>query len=477
MRVYLFRLKTLVLIISGLRVCSASGAGAPAPIICTDSGRAAVELTVYNNNLGLVKDVRAVKLPQGSGELRFMDVASEIMPVTVRAVSITHPGDFTVLEQNYEYDLMNAQKLLDKYVGKKIKIVDVTEYKDKKQELEAILLSNNDGQIYKINDQIYLGYPGHTVLPSLPGDLIARPTLAWLFECKRPAEHRIEISYLTAGINWTADYIMVLNKDDTRSDLNGWVSIDNRSGATYTEAKITLVAGKIHTAESQLRKQGLRRAADVMAMAAEPQFEEKEFFEYHIYNLQRPATVKNNQTKQIHLLQAADIAVEKELLTGSFNTGYGPRQYEATRKQPVDVFVRMKNNNLGIPLPAGVVRVYKNDEIGSRQLIGEDRIEHTPKDEEIKLKIGEAFDIIAERTQKSYNEIGSRAYEAAWEISLRNHKKERVKIGVVEKVGGDWKIVSKSHPYTAVDAFTIRFDVSVPAGEEVKVTYKVRTQM
>jgi hypothetical protein len=223
----------------------------------------------------------------------------------------------------------------------------------------------------------------------------------------------------------------------------------------------------------------IKRQSKALMADAAPQFQETEFFEYHVYNLQRPATVKNNQTKQIQLLQAPDFEITKELLTGSFNAAGGGRQYDGMKKQPVEVFVKFKNsekNSLGMPFPAGIIRVYKKDAGGSQQFVGEDRIEHTPKNEDVKLKIGEAFDIVAERVQKSYNEIGSRAYEAEWEITIKNHKKNAVTIGVVEKLNGDWKIVAKSQPYEKVDAFTIRFNANVPAEGETKVSYQVKVQ-
>ena len=258
-----------------------------------------VEVTVYNSNLGLIKDTREVRLPLGEGELRFMDVASFIMPVTVRARSLNHQDDFVVLEQNYEYDLMNADKLLDKYVGKKIKIVDWNEFADRKDTVEAILLSNNKGQIYKVNDEIYLGHPGYKVLPEIPENLIAKPTLTWLYENDQRRAHQLEVLYLTSNINWVADYVIVLNEDDTLTDLSGWVTLDNKSGAAYQDARLKLVAGEVHRVTRGIFREGLPHIDTVASGAA---FQEKAFFEYHIYDLQRKTTIKNNQTKQVSLL-------------------------------------------------------------------------------------------------------------------------------------------------------------------------------
>lgn len=442
----------------------------------TSQDQVAVELTVYNNGLGLVKDVRETKLGKGEGELRFMDVAEHIRPVTVQAKSLNDPDGFAVLEQNFEYDLISYNKLLDKYVGKKIKIIDRNQYQDRKDVIEATLLSNNKGQVYRIGDEIYLGHPGIRVLPKLPEDLIAKPTLTWLYSSGSDKPHKLEVSYLTDNIAWKADYVVALNKDDDKADISGWVTIDNKSGAAYRKARLKLVAGEVHRVVP----------ATVERMAGSPQFamrekrkqfEEKAFFEYHIYDLQRKTTIKNNQTKQIRLLEARDVRAEKELLVHGVKTWFSRQYREKLPKQPVNVYVKFKNskeNNLGMPLPAGIMRLYKDDEDGSRQFIGEDRVDHTPKDEEVKLKIGEAFDVVAERKQIDYKRLTTRMHESEWEITLRNHKDKEVAVGIVEPLYGNWKVVEKTHPFKKEGAFTIRFDVKVPKDGEVKVKYRVR---
>jgi len=436
-----------------------------------------VEVTVYNNNLGLIKEARKVNLPKGVGELRFMDVASQIMPVTVHVKSANRPEQFTVLEQNYEYDLINPAKLLDKYIGKEIKLIDWNKFQDRKEIVEATVLSNNGGPIYKINDEIFIGHPGTQVLPKLPENLIAKPTLTWMFENSAADSHELEVSYLTQNLNWKADYVVVLNKTDTLADISGWVTLDNNSGAGYRNARLKLVAGEVHrVAEYDARK--MRRAMQAAPAAkAAPQFQEKSFFEYHIYDLQRKTTLKDKQTKQVSLLEAHEAGVTKELLVYGIRS-YFSRQYrEDNPKQPVAVYVRFKNskeNRLGMPLPAGIMRLYKQDDDGSSQFIGEDKIQHTPKDETVKLKIGEAFDVSAERIQTDYRQLTTRLHESEWEIKLRNHKDHEVTVGIVEPLYGSWEVVSKTHPYTKIDAHTIRFDVKVPKDQEVKVKYRVK---
>ncbi|MBW2623365.1 MAG: DUF4139 domain-containing protein [Deltaproteobacteria bacterium] len=436
-----------------------------------------VKVTVYNNNLGLIKDTRRVHLAKGRGELRFMDVAAHIMPVTVHAKSLNLPRAFSILEQNYEYDLMNANKLLDKYVGQKIKLIDWNKYQDRKEIVDAVLLSNNNGQIYKIGDEIYLGHPGYKVLPRLPEDLIAKPTLTWLYENASEKPHQLEVSYLTNNINWKADYILMLNQDDSAADLSGWVTLDNKSGATYKDAELKLVAGQVHRVEPRVFEDRVYATMRREKAVGAPQFQEKSFFEYHIYKLERKTTIKDNQTKQVSLLKAGGVKINKELLVYGL-TSYFTRQYQASiPKQPVSVYVKFKNakdNNLGMPLPAGIMRLYKQDEDGSQEFIGEDKIKHTPKDEEVRLKIGEAFDVVAERVQTDYRRVTSRLHESEWRITLRNHKEKEVSIGVIEPLYGNWRVLSSSQRFQKIDAFTIRFDVKVPADGEVKINYRIQ---
>ncbi len=434
-----------------------------------------VEVAVYNNNIGLIKDTRKIMLPSGEGELRFMGVASQIMPVTVHVESLNYPKDFSVVEQNYEYDLINADKLLDKYVGKKVKIIVWNEYQDRKETVDAVLLSNNNGQIYKINNEIFIGHPGIKVLPEIPEDLIARPTLTWLYDNNAAKEHNLEVSYLTNNISWKADYVVVLNKDDTSANISGWVTLDNKSGATYRNARLKLIAGDVHRVTEVYRDKPVMMSH--MEGRAAPQFEEKSFFEYHIYDLQRKTTIKDKQTKQVSLLEATGAKVQKELLVEG-TQGIFTRQYRRNNpKQPVNVyinFVNTEDNSLGIPIPEGIMRLYKMDSDGSLQFIGEDRVDHTPIDEEISLKIGEAFDVVAERLQTDYKQITTGLYESEWEITLRNHKKEDVMVSIVEPLFGNWSVIDNSHSYTKKDAFTIKFDVKVPKDDEVKVKYRLR---
>ena len=439
--------------------------------------QSSVAVTIYNVNLGLVKDQRSINLPKGSGELKFMDVASQIIPASVHIKSLINDESLRVLEQNYEYDLLNPQKLLDKYVGKEVKLYTKNPYTEREEIVTATLLSNNGGPIFKIGDEITFGHPGRIIFPSVPENLISKPTLVWLIENSLKEQQKIEASYLTNNINWRADYVVTLNDKDTKADLSGWVTIDNKSGTTYKDAKIKLVAGDVNRVKDESEyKEKMMRVAEMAAKAA-PQFKEEEFFEYHIYTLQRPSTIKDNQTKQISLVTADSIPVKKELLYHGAAYYYYNRYGEAIANQKVGVFIEIENkkdHNLGIPLPKGTVRVYKQDSEGSLQFVGEDSIDHTPKDEKVRVKLGDAFDVVGSRKQTDWKKIASDTYEAAFEISLRNHKKEDVFVKVIEPIPGDWTILNSSHEYKKAEAFTAEFNIPVPKDQETKLTYRVR---
>ncbi|MEW6054322.1 MAG: DUF4139 domain-containing protein [Nitrospirota bacterium] len=437
-----------------------------------------VAVTIYNVNLGLVKDQREIPLFRGTGELRFMDVASQIIPTSVHIKSLADPGSLQILEQNYEYDLLNPQKLLDKYVGREVKLYYKNPYSEREEIVTATLLSNNGGPIFKIGDEITFGHPGRIIFPGVPENLISKPTLVWLVENQLSSAQRIEASYLTNGINWRSDYVVTLNERDDKADLSGWVTIDNKSGTAYRNAKLKLVAGDVNRVrdENEYRDKMLRMA-EVAAKPAAPQFKEEEFFEYHIYTLERPATVKENQIKQISLVHSSDIPVRKELLYRGATYYYYSQYGEVISHQKVGVFIEIENkktHNLGIPLPKGTVRVYKYDSEKSLQFVGEDSIDHTPKDEKVRVKLGDAFDVVGSRKQTDWKKIASDTYEAGFEISLRNHKKEDVTVRVVEPIPGDWTMLSASHKHEKTEAFTAEFNVPVPKDKEVKVSYRVR---
>jgi len=442
----------------------------------TAGDRTGMAVTVYNMNLALVKDRRDIMLDRGTRELKFMDVASGIIPQSVNIASL-NGNDLRVLEQNYEYDLLDPDKLLDKYVGKEVKLLTANPYKGKEKIETATLLSNNGGPIFRIGDEITYGHPGRVIFPGVPENLISKPTLVWLVDTGTKGTRSVEASYLTGGINWRSDYVVTLNDSDDRADLTGWVTIDNQSGATYTDARLKLVAGDVNTVEEEYEFKEKLMDGFANRAAEKPQFQEDAFFEYHIYTLQRPSTIKNNQTKQINLIKADTIPVKKEFIYYGAPYYYQNRYSGAMNDQKVGVYVEIANredNNLGIPLPKGTMRVYKHDSEGSLQFIGENRIDHTPKDEKIKIKLGDAFDIVGERKQTDWRKLAFSRYEAEYLITLRNHKKEDVVVKIVEPIPGDWKMIRSSHEYKKTDAFTAEYQIPVPKDKEVKLSYRVR---
>ena len=446
-----------------------------APVKITAAEQRDVMITVYNSNLGLVKDVREVRLDGGLIEAHFMDVAAQIDPTSVLLRSLTDASGLKIVEQNYEYDLLSSEKLMEKYVGRKVRL-----YQSNGTFQEATLLSTR-GPVYDINGQIHMGHFGSVVLPALPENLVSKPTLAWLLRNMRPASQRVEASYLTAGISWKSDYVMLINAADSRADLTGWVTINNQSGATYRDAALKLVAGDVNRAAS---RDDSRRAMEIAAKAASPavadrEFKSEGFFEYHLYTLDGRTTIKESQTKQLTLLSATDFPVEKQFIF------YGAANYHRTQygvpisNQKVGVYLDIRNtkeNRLGVPLPKGKVRVYKADASGSQQLIGEDWIDHTPKDERVRIKMGEAFDVVGERVQKDWKKIGSNLYEIEWEITLRNHKKEAVTVEVIEPMPGDWEVLRATHPHEKLQAFTARWKIPVPKEGATTLGYRTRVR-
>ncbi len=413
----------------------------------TAAERRSVSVTVYNVNLALVRETRALRIPQaGPAILRFMDVPSSINPRTVHLKSLTAPDDLAIREQNYEFDLISPEKLLEKYVGREVEIVEQADDLTTKT-VRATLLSTHGGPVYRVDDRIVLHQGGKITLPSIPPDLVARPTLVWTLDAGRAGTHDVEASYLTDGMNWSADYVAVVDADDRMLDLTGWVTVDNRSGASFQDATLKLVAGDVRRVSPQREMQMEMRTMDMLAKGGAAQFGEEAFFEYHLYTLERPTTIKDNQTKQISLLQAAGVPVKKQLLLRGQPHWYRGQHGTLTQGEKVAVTLEIRNGkeeHLGLPLPKGTVRVYKKDRSGSEQFIGEDAIDHTPRDEKIRLKVGDAFDVVADRTQTEYKVVGERRADSAYRVSIRNRKEEDVVVTVREPLGGDWKLLKLS---------------------------------
>jgi len=440
--------------------------------------RKEVSLTIYNQNFALVRDLRYLNLKEGLNQVRFSDIASQIDATSVHFQSLTAPTECSILEQNFEYDLVNADKLLQKYIDKEIKILT----KDSNL-YQGFLSSYDSNQLVLVKDKekgpvfmVNLENIRNLEFPQLPEGLITKPTLVWSLANTKSGRHLVELGYMTNGMNWRADYVASVAKDDQDISLNAWVTIDNNSGAGYENAGLKLIAGDVHRVTEQPAVQRDVMMLESKSMAAPAQFEEKSFFEYHLYTLQRKTDLKNNQTKQIALFAAPKVPVEKiYTYDGALYRWY---YYDNWQKQPcnkkVEVKLDFKNsekNGLGIPLPKGKIKVYKADSDDTLQFIGEDQIDHTPKDEKVSLFLCNAFDIVGERKITNHKMVTTNLYRDTYEITLRNHKKEPITVKVVERQWGDWNIIQSSHKYEKKDAFTLEFNVPVEKDGETTITY------
>lgn len=436
-------------------------------------------VTVYNSDLALVRDVRNIDLAAGTSDLRFMDIAATVNPATVHFRSLTDPRRVQVVEQNYEYDLLEPDKLLRKYVGRDVTLVRKVQDAGttREEQVTAHLLSYNNAPVWRIGSEIVTGLQAdHIRFPQLPANLYSRPTLIWTLDNSGATRHRVEAAYLAGKLSWNADYVLTVGRDDKAGDLDGWVTLANGSGTSFRRATLQLVAGDLNRVRSVLA--GAMETRDAVQKAAAAPMAQESFSEYHLYTLGHRTTINNNETKQVSMLSGTGVPVQKRYVVDGQAFYYRNAQHPGTPlKDDVAVYYELRNDEkagLGMPMPAGVVRVYQADSRGSVQFAGEDRIDHTPKDETIKLRIGNAFDVVCERNQTDFEKIAASTYEIEYEIVLRNHKPAPITVDVNEPVGGTWRMLSASHPWTKTAAWAARFSVPVPADGSTTVRYRVR---
>ena len=451
------------------------------PSMTTEKDQVDLAVTVYNSNIALVRDVRQIHLPSGTFPLHFEDVAASINPATVHFRSLVDPSKLNVIEQNYEYDLLDPQKLLQKYVGKEVTLVRAEKDAGSTRwvETKALLLANNGGPVWKIGNEIVTGMAVDSYrFPDLPENLYSRPTLVWMLENRGAESQKVEASYLTSNMNWSADYVLTVGRDEKTSDLDGWVTLVNNSGVTYSNAKLQLVAGQLNRVQPPVVMEAMGKA--MRTNAAAPQFGQEAFSEYHLYTLGRRTSIQNNESKQISLLSGSGVPVEKYLLVEGQQYWFrNPQGIGNPISQPVKVLYRFKNDeksSLGMPLPAGTVRVYQADSKGGIQFVGEDRIEHTPKDETLRIHVGDAFDVVCERKQMDYKKISSNTVELEYQITLRNHKESAVTVEVREPIGGDWEVQNSNFKWTKLDSTTLGFSIPVEKDGAATLDYRVRVK-
>ena len=441
-----------------------------------------LSVTVYNSDIALVRDVRKLLLPSGELDLKFMDIAATVNPATVHFRSLTEPSRVNVLEQNYEYDLLEPDKLLRKYIGREVTLVRTVQENGstRQEEVKAELLSYNNAPVWRIGKEIVTGlHADHIRFPELPNNLYSRPTLIWTLENGGAQAHRVEASYLAGKLAWNADYVLTVGRDDKSADLDGWVTLQNGSGTSFRNAKLQLVAGdlnRVRQAVADKRFDDARR--QLSEMAAAPAMTQESFSEYHLYTLGRKTTINNAETKQVSMLEGTGVPVQKRFVVDGQDFYYRNQQHPgAPIKDVVQVYYQFRNEEkagLGMPMPAGTVRVYQADSKGGIHLAGEDRIGHTPKDETVKLKIGNAFDVVCERNQIDFQKIAANIYEFEYEITLRNHKAIPIAVEVNEPIGGTWRVVRSTHAATKTAAWAAQFNVPVAAEGAATLKYRVR---
>jgi len=463
---------------------SAKTAGPAVSRVSRADARESVAVTVYNDGFGLVREVRDVDLGTGRVSLEFRDVSSQIESNTVHVKSLAKGHPLTILEQNYRYDLLSPQKLLQKYEGKTIKLVRWNKVTGKDEEYDAQVLSVNDNQpVLKVGNEITYGFPARFAFPEVPNNLIAQPTLVWLLDSEAPKQP-IEVTYLTQGFAWSADYVLTLGDEATdgsgmsTADLVGWVTLRNDTSTSFENAKLKLVAGNVQRVRERLTKSA-EANEERDDEDNKKQFTEEGFFEYHLYTLDRPTSLLSNEQKQVTLLEGHGIGVHRQLIFYGASYYYRGSYGQVVSNQKVGVYLEIKNeeqNHLGMPLPKGTIRVYKADKSGTAQFIGEDAIDHTPRDEQIRVKMGDSFDVVGDRRQTDFKQISDCVDETTWEISLRNHKDTADEVLVYEPIEGDWEILGSSIPYQKKDAHTFTFLAKVGARAETKITYRVRVR-
>lgn len=440
-----------------------------------------VAVTIYNGNLALVKDARRVNLDRDFNRLAWREVSAQIRPETAQLRNLTSPAGFRLQEQNFDFDLLTSEKLLEKYLGKEVTVIRTNPATGVEAREKAMVLATNGGTILKFSDRIETGVPGRLVFPGVPENLRDKPTLVISLINPVAGEQNLELSYLTAGLSWYADYVAELNERDDHLDFNGWVTLTNQSGATYPNARLQLVAGDLNRVHQQLPIS--RNMSMTAKMADADEIKQEALFEYHLYTLQRTTTLAENQTKQVALLSATSVPVWKEFLLTGVNYYYSGQYDNIGQKLKVGVFVEFQNKGegLGIPLPKGIIRAYKKDKQGNAQFVGEDQIDHTPTNEVVRLKLGDAFDVTADRKQTDFQRLGGEGrynavFETAYQIVLKNAKKEAVTVIIREPVPGDWTMVSESQPHIRAASGVVEWKVSVPADGKATLTYRVRVK-
>jgi hypothetical protein len=444
-----------------------------------------VAVTIYNENLALVKDKRTILLPAGESILAFREVSGMMRPETALLQSSSTQNGLVVIEQNFDFDLLTPQKLLEKYVGKTIGVVKTHPTTGEETEENATVLSSNNGVVLRVGDRIETGFSGgRLIFPDVPENLRDKPTLVMQLASKKETPQDLELSYLTGGLSWRADYVAELNNNENRLNLLGWVTLTNTSGTSYKHATLQLVAGDVHQVQPVFERKFREQAVDIAYAAEAPKMAQESLLDYHLYTLDRKTNILENQTKQVSLLQADNIASTKEYLLKGQDYYYRNRSGDLGTKIKVAIYLSFENTkpeNLGLPLPKGIVRVYKQDTSGTIQFVGEDRIDHTPENEIVRLMLGYAFDITADRKQTDFKKLAgfgeyNYVFESSYRIELKNGKDEDAVVRIVEPMPGDWQILSENQSHKKISSSEAEWHITVPAKGSAELLYRVKVR-
>jgi hypothetical protein len=435
-----------------------------------------VNLTIYNGALALVHDRRHIDLQAGDNRLAWRDVGASMDATSAILEDLTTPGAVRVVEQNFNFDLLKPSTILDKYVGRDVTVVHLRPLPGRPQRETAKLLADNDGVVLQYADRIETGLAdGYIIYPSLPPDLRDRPTLVLDLASDHAGAADLDLSYLTGGLDWHADYVGVVSPGDDKMDLQGLITLSNTSGTSFPNARLQLVAGNVNIAQplEAPAPSGAMQTTDAYSVT------QQNFFEYHLYTLEHPTSVLNNQTKQVSLLAAHGVPIVKTLELRGSDSYYYNQDADLGEKLKVGVYVTFANQGgeLGIPLPGGIVRLYKNDSGGTSQFLGSDRIDHTPRNQDVRLHLGDSFDVTANKKQLTFKGLGGCSYASDYRVVLSNAKAEPASVLVVEPIPGDWQITAENLRHVKTSSSTANWTVTVPADGSATLDYSVRVKL
>ena len=466
----------LPLVLAAVSFSPANVVAEPPERTSTVADRELVNLTVYNGGTALVHDRRRIRLDYGLNRVAWRDVSAQ-MDATSALLEAVGSSRIRVLEQNFNYDLLNPNALLQKYVGHDVIIVHDARFPGERDTREtARLLSINDGTILQYRNRIETEVRGHIIFPAAPATLSERPTLDLDMESQRDGVQALDLSYLTSGLSWRADYVGVLSPNETAMDLTGLVTLSNTSGAAYQNAHLQLVAGNVNVVQPLAGTEVGVPAGTTSDTYSVNAVRQENYFEYHLYTFGHPTTIRDNQTKQLTLLSARGIPVRKTLELRGSDSYYRSAQPDLGDRMPVGVYVTFDNRGgqLGIPLPGGIVRLYKNDSAKTSQFLGSDRVDHTPKNEPVRLHLGDSFDVTARKRQTNFHVVNNCTSESSYEVVLGNAKATAQNVLVVEPIPGDWQIENESLRHTKSSASTANWLVRVPPDKHATLDYTAR---